>query len=129
MANSQGSDCGEGVQAFKESMRIEVDTIHRNGSGYTENRIIKSCSVLPFCEQALPVERTQLGVAQPYGGQVRRGTAGAGGHLDADHSIFAAIALGSFYAQFVKSLQIVLIDRRDGGAFFCCLDECPKRLK
>jgi hypothetical protein len=42
---------------------------------------------------------------------------------NADHSIFAAKALGSLDAQIVQSLQIMLIDSRDGGAFFCCLNE------
>ena len=117
------------MEAFKESVRIEMGAIHGNGGGYAENCIIKGWPVLPLCEQALPVERTEVGVAPPNGGQVRCGTAGAGGHLDADHSIFAAIALGSFYAQFVESFEIMLIDRRDGRALFGCLDECPERLE
>jgi hypothetical protein len=115
------------VQALKESMGIEVSTLHWNGGGYTEDRIIEGCSVLPLCEQALPEKRTELGVAQPYGRQVRGGAAGTGGHLDADDSIFAAIALGSLDAQFVESLEIVLIDGRYGAALFGRLDECPER--
>ena len=117
------------MQAFKENMSIEMGAIHGNGRGYAKNCIIESWSVLPLCELALPVERTEVGVAQPNGGQIRCGTAGTRGHLDADHSIFAAIALGSFYAQFVESFEIMLIDRRDGGAFFGGLDECPERLE
>jgi hypothetical protein len=117
------------VEAFKESTGIKVGAIHGNGRGYTENCIIERYSVLPFRQQALPVERTQLGVAQPNGGQVRHGAAGTGGHLDADHSIFAAIALGPLDTQFMESFEIMLIDRRDGAAFFGCLDECPERLE
>ncbi len=123
------SNCSEVAKSFQESVRIEMGTIHGKGRGDTENCVIEHRSVLPFCEQALPVERSELGVAQPDSRQVRRWAAGAGGHLDADHSIFAAIALGSFNAQFVKSLQIVLIDRRDRCAFLGCLDECSERLK
>ena len=117
------------MEAFEESASIKMDPIHGNGRGYAENCIIKGWPVLPLCEQALPVERTEVSVAQPDGGHVRHGAAGVGDHLDADHSIFAAIALGSFYAQFVESFEIMLIDRRDGGAFFGCLDECPERLE
>jgi hypothetical protein len=115
------------VQALKESTGIEVGTLHWNGRGDTEDRIIEGCSMLPFCEQTLPEERTELGVAQPYSRQIRCGAAGTSGHFDADDSIFAAIAPGSLDAQFVESLEIVLIDGRYGAAFFCRLDECPER--
>jgi hypothetical protein len=117
------------MEAFKESMRIKVGAIHGNGRSYAKNCIVERCSVLPFRQQALPVERTELGVAQPDGRQVRRAAAGAGGHLNADHSVFAAIALGSLHAQFMESLQIVLVDRRYGGSFFGGLDECPERVE
>jgi hypothetical protein len=94
-----------------------------------EDCIVEDRSMLPICEQALPVERAKLGMAQPNGRQVRCRTAGPGSHLDADHSILAAIALGSFHAQFVESLQIVLIHGRNKGASFCCLDEGPETLQ
>jgi hypothetical protein len=121
------SNCCEAAKSSKEIARIEVSPIHGNGRGYTEDCIVEDGPVLPICEQALPVERAELGMTQPSGRRVRCRTAGPGGHLDADHSILAAIAPGSFHAQFVESLQIVLTDRRNRGAFFCCLDECPER--
>jgi hypothetical protein len=123
------SDCGAVAKLFQESDGIELGSIHGNGRGYMEDCIVKGSSVLPFCEQALPVERAELGMTQPNGRQVRCRTAGPRGHVETDYSIFAAIALGSFHAQFVESLQIMLIDGRNGGAFFCCLDKCPERLQ
>jgi hypothetical protein len=123
------SDCGGGAKSFHESDGIEARTIHGNGRGYTEDHIVEGCFVLPFCEQALAEERAELGMAQPNGRQVCSRSAGTGGHVKTDHSILAAIALGPIHAQFVESLQIVLVDGRNGRALFCFLDKCPERLQ
>src|SRR5215472_9715936 len=55
--------------------------------------------------------------------------ADAGGHLNADDAVLAAIALRSFCAQFVQSFQIMLVDRRYRGAVFCSLNKCTERVE
>jgi hypothetical protein len=110
-------------------LSIKASSIHGDGRRHPENGVIEGCAMLPFRKEALPVERAELRVAQPNGGQVRRWTAGTRGHFDADHSIFSAITLRPFHTQLMESFQILLIDGRNGGTLFCSFDECPKGLQ
>jgi hypothetical protein len=82
--------------------------------------------VLPFCEKPLPEQRPELRVAQPDRGQVRGGTASSGGEFETDDSIFAAVSLRTFHAQFVQGFQIVLVDGRNDGTFFGSVEECSE---
>jgi len=108
---------------------VQVNTLHRNGGRQMEDGVIQSCAVLPLGKQSVPEERPELRVAQPDSGQVRGGTAGTGCKFDTDDSVFTAVTLRTFHAQFVKGFEVVLVDGRNNGAFFCRLDECPEGLE
>jgi hypothetical protein len=85
--------------------------------------------MLPFRQQTLPIKGPQLRVTQPDCRKICRRAACSGSHFDADDSIFPAVSLCSFHTQFVKSLQIMLVDGRYWGAFLRRFEKCPERLE
>jgi len=118
-----------GAQTVNEILGIDLSAIHRSHRREPENHIIERSAVLPFCQESLPIKKAQLSVTQPDCGQVRTRTAGASGHLNTNHAVFSTIALGAFDTQLVESLEVVLIDRWYGGAFFGRLKEFAERLE
>lgn len=111
------------AQLEEKDFLIELCAAHGNGCSQMEDGSIKIRSVLPLGEQALPVEGSKLTMAKPDGGQVGGGIAGAAHQVDADNAIFAAVALGPFNAEFMKSFEVLLSDGRNFRALFRIVDE------
>ena len=115
------------AQLEEKGVPIKLCAAHGNGCSHMEDGSIKIRSVLPFGEQALPVERSKLTVAKPDGGQVGGGVAGAAHQVDADNAIFATVAFGPFYAELMQSFEVLLSDGRDFRALFRIVDEGAER--
>ncbi len=111
------------AQLEEKGFPIKLCATHGDGRSQMEDGSVKICSVLPFGEQALPVEGSKLTVAKPDGGQVGGGVASAAHQMDADNAIFPTVALGPFYAEFMKSFEVLLSDGRNFRALFRIFDE------
>ena len=111
------------AQLEEKGFLIKLCATHGNGRGQMEDGSIKICSVLPLGEQALPEEGSKLAVAKPDRGQVGCGVASAAHQVDADHAIFATVAFGPLYAEFVKSFEVLLSDGWNFRALFRIVDE------
>lgn len=57
--------------------------------------------MLPFGQKSLPVELSQLRVAEPHRGYIRSRTACVGCGFQTDYTVFADIAFRAFDAEFV----------------------------
>ena len=114
---------------LKKSLWGEIGTIHRDGRCQLEDGVIQRRTVLPFRQQALSVQGSELTVAQPHCRQIRTRTAGTRHGIKSDYAVLTAIALGPLHAQLVKAFEIVLVHGGDGRTLFCRLNESPERLQ
>jgi hypothetical protein len=124
-----GSGSSAVAQSANERLWVEMNTVHRNGRGHSVDSVIQGCAMLPFGKKTLSDQQSELGVAEPHGGQIRARAASPSHKVETHCPVFARITPRHVHANLVKAFEIIFAHRWYSSAFFCRSNEVSEGLQ